>query len=189
MSARFDFIKTPLSGLFVVRRKPILDNRGYFTRFFCAEEFKEVGFDQPVVQMNYTYTKQKGVVRGMHYQEHPSTEVKMVSCLNGEIYDVAVDLRRNSPTFLKWHAEILSAENQTCLYIPKGFAHGFQAIKENCAVFYMHSNEYNPGLAKGVNATDPALSIKWPEPISDRSYNDVSLDPIGASFEGLDIEL
>jgi dTDP-4-dehydrorhamnose 3,5-epimerase len=186
MSERFDFLKTSIPGLSVIRRKPILDSRGCFTRFFCVDEFKEVEFDQAMVQINTTLTKGKGTVRGLHYQKSPNAEIKLVSCVKGEIFDVAVDVRRNSPTFLKWHAEFLSEENQTGLYIPKGFAHGFQAITPDCRVLYMHSERYDPISAAGLNADDPTLAIDWPLPISERSIFDTNIEPIDGSFEGVE---
>ena len=130
--SRFDFIQTPLSDLILVHRKTAEDNRGFLSRLFCTEAFSEVGIKKPIVQINQTLTRKKGAVRGLHFQHPPHAEIKLVSCLKGEILDVAVDIRRTSPTFLQWHGEILSAANRKSLLIPEGYAHGLQTLEENC---------------------------------------------------------
>ncbi len=140
--SRFDILPTPLDGLKVIIRKPIEDPRGFFCRFFCAEEFLEAGFQKSISQINHTFTRGKGAVRGLHFQYPPHAEGKIVSCLRGEVYDVAVDIRKGSPTFLHWHGEILSAANQRSLLIPEGFAHGFQTLTENCELLYLHSERF-----------------------------------------------
>lgn len=188
MSQRFNFIETLLSGVYKVEQKPIEDSRGFFSRFFCAEEFKEIGFTQPIAQMNHTLTKQKGAVRGMHYQHPPFTEAKIVTCLRGEIFDVAIDIRKGSPTFLQWHAEILSNKNQSSLYIPDGFAHGFQTLTENCELLYIHSAFYEQDAEGALNVLDPELDINWPIDIIELSERDRNHPMIGASFEGIDIQ-
>jgi len=188
MTQRFNFTETRLKGLYKIERKPIIDNRGYFSRFFCAEEFKEIGFIQPIAQMNHTITNKKGAVRGMHYQCLPYTEKKIVTCIRGEVIDVAVDIRKASPTFLQWHAEILSEQNQSSLYIPDGFAHGFQALKPNCELLYIHSCIYNPGSEAAINALDPELGIDWPLDIAEISERDKNHPMINESFEGIDIQ-
>ena len=123
---------TPLSGLKVLQRKPISDSRGYLERFFCTEELEALALGKHIAQINCTLTANLGTVRGMHFQRPPHAEIKFVSCLRGEVFDVAVDLRNNSPTFLCWHAEVLSADNHKTLVIPEGFAHGFQTLADNC---------------------------------------------------------
>ena len=142
--SRFDFIPTPLTGLMLVQRKAIEDHRGFLSRFYCAEEFRAAGIDKPVAQINHTLTRQRGAVRGLHFQHPPHAETKVVSCLKGEILDVAVDLRRDSPTFLHWHGEILSAANRKSLLIPEGYAHGFQTLAEDCELIYLHTSPYHP---------------------------------------------
>ena len=117
MSQRFDFIETPLAGLVRVDRKVNIDNRGFFSRFFCAEEFKQIGLEQPIAQMNHTLTRQKGSIRGMHFHYQPHAETKIVACTQGKILDVSVDIRKDSPTLLHWHAEVLSADNKSSLFI------------------------------------------------------------------------
>lgn len=182
---RFDFIATPLSGLLMVQRKVMEDERGFLSRFYCAEEFREAGIDKPVAQMNHTLTRRKGAVRGMHFQYPPYAEIKMVSCLKGEILDMAVDLRRGSPTFLRWHSEVLSAANRKSLLIPEGFAHGFQALTEDCELIYLHTVSYRPDAEGALNVSDPRLNIEWPLPISDLSGRDRSHAFIDENFRGI----
>jgi len=183
--SRFDFLPTPLSGLTVVQRKHIEDNRGFFCRFYCAEEFLEAGLQKPIAQINYTFTRKKGAVRGLHFQYPPHAEAKIVSCLKGEIFDVAVDLRKASPTFLRWHAEILSAANQESLLIPEGFAHGFQTLTEDCEMIYLHSESFHPQAEGGLNVADPRLGIAWPEAITELSDQDHAHPCISSYFEGI----
>jgi len=185
MSGRFDFIATPLKDLFKVERKLIKDHRGFLSRLFCADEFKEIGFNEPIVQMNHTLTRKKGAIRGMHYQNPPNIETKIVTCMQGEIFDVAVDLRKDSPTFLKWYSEILSAENQSSLFIPDGFAHGFQALSEDCLVFYMHSTPFSSDDEGALNAMDPKLAIKWPLQITEISKKDTNHPMLNEAFKGV----
>lgn len=183
--ARFDFIDTPLQGLIGVQRKLIEDSRGFLSRFYCADEFCEAGLNKPVVQMNHTLTRAKGTVRGMHYQNTPYTEAKLVSCLNGEVFDVAVDLRHNSPTFLKWHGVILTEKNRHSLFIPEGFAHGFQALSDDCELIYLHTNTYHPESESALNVNDPKLNIQWPMTITDMSERDKSHPFVEDSFQGI----
>lgn len=183
----FDVIETPLSGLFVLKRKPIVDNRGFFSRFYCAEEFKQVGLTKPIVQMNYTLTKKKGAVRGMHFQDLPHTEIKLVTCVQGEVLDVAVDIRKDSPTFLQWHAENLRAEDHSSFYIPDGFAHGFQTLTEDCQLFYLHTNTYHPEAEGALNAQDPKLNIDWPLKITEMSERDYNHSMLETDFQGIKV--
>lgn len=183
----FEFINTKLAGLKVVERKITQDNRGFFSRFFCAETFSKIGFDESVSQINHTLTKTKGTVRGMHYQNPPHAEIKMVSCLKGEVFDVAIDLRKNSPTFLQWHAEILSVENKRSLLIPKGFAHGFQTLTDDCELIYLHSYHYVKEAEGSLNSLDPRLSISWPLSITELSEKDQAQPMIENDFEGLTV--
>ena len=132
MNSRFDLIATPLAGLCLIQRRPVGDARGYLERLYCADELAAIAPGQPIVQINHTLTVRPGVVRGLHFQRPPHAEIKLVTCLRGAVFDVAVDLRANSPTFLHWHAEILSADNHRSLAIPQGFAHGFQTLTDNC---------------------------------------------------------
>lgn len=183
--SRFDFISTPLTGLMLVQRKVIEDHRGSLSRFYCADEFRETGINKPIAQINHTLTRNKGAVRGLHFQRPPHAETKLVSCLKGEIFDVAVDLRHNSATFLQWHGEILSAENHKSLLIPEGYAHGFQTLVEDCELIYLHTAVYHPEAEGGLNVADPRLNIAWPLPIDDLSERDRTHPFIDPDFPGI----
>lgn len=183
--SRFEFIPTPLSGLLLVQRMEIADHRGFLSRFYCAEEFRAAGFNKPIAQINHTLTRSKGAVRGLHFQHPPYADCKLVSCLHGAVWDVAVDLRRDSPTFLQWHSELLSAENRSSLLIPEGYAHGFQALEDDCELIYLHTAAYHREAEGALNVSDPRLNIAWPLPIGDLSERDRSHPFIGADFQGM----
>ncbi len=182
-----NFIKTHIDGLYVCENTPFTDNRGMFARFFCVKEFEEHGLSLPLAQMNTSITTQKGAIRGMHYQNPPFAEIKVVRCLQGACYDVAIDLRKNSPTFLHYHAEILTPENGKALYIPKGFAHGFQTLEENTQLLYMHSDFYSPAYEAAINYNDPKIKIKWALGITEISEKDKNHPYITEEFKGLEI--
>lgn len=184
---RFNFSNTTLSGVYTVSRIFSKDQRGFFSRFFCAEEFAAVGLVTPIAQINHTLTMKKGTVRGMHFQYPPHAETKIVSCLSGVIFDVAVDIRRNSKTFLKWHGEELSSDNRKSLIIPEGFAHGFQALSDDCELIYLHTARYNQAAEGAINAVDPRLSIEWPLPITEVSERDRTHPHLDIDFKGLDL--
>jgi dTDP-4-dehydrorhamnose 3,5-epimerase len=183
--ARFACTALPLSGLVRVQRQPLLDARGLFERMFCAEELAAAGWTQPIAQINRSITRQRGSVRGLHYQRPPHAEMKLVSCLHGEVWDVAVDLRAGSPTFLQWHAERLSPDNACALLIPPGFAHGFQALSDDAELLYLHSTAYAPGAEAGLNPLDPLLALPWPLPVADMSDRDRSHARLTDLFEGV----
>lgn len=183
--SRFDFIPTLLSGLTLVQRKAIEDHRGFLSRFYCIDEFAEAGIKKPIAQINHTLTRKKGAVRGLHFQHPPHAEIKMVSCLRGEIWDVAVDLRSGSPTFLQWHGEILSAANRKSLLIPEGYAHGFQALTEDCELIYLHMASYRPEAEGALNVADPRLNISWPMLIDDLSERDRNHPFISQKYQGI----
>lgn len=186
MSARFDFILTPLAGLTVIRRKPIEDERGFFERVFCAEELREAAdLEKPIVQINHSLTRRKGAVRGMHFQYPPHAETKIVTCLKGEIFDVAVDIRADSPTFLLWYGEVLSAKNHKSLLIPEGFAHGFQALRDDCELLYLHSGRYVPESEGGLRWDDPRIGIVWRLGAVDLSERDTRFPFLTDSFRGM----
>ena len=166
------FTELPLKGAYVVEPKPFEDQRGMFSRIFCEIEFKEIYHSKKLVQINHSLTNRKGVVRGMHYQNPPMVEIKMVKCLRGSVYDVIIDLRRESDTLLKWHGEILSSKNRCMIYIPDGFAHGFQTLLNDSEVFYLVSHPYAAESEGGVRWDDPAFDIQWPLPISQFSAKD-----------------
>lgn len=183
--SRFDFIPTPLKGLTLVQRKVLEDHRGFLSRFYCADEFGAAGIVKAVAQINHTFTRSKGAVRGLHFQYPPHAETKLVSCLQGEIFDVAVDLRRDSPTFLQWHCAVLSAQNHQSLLIPEGFAHGFQALSEDCELIYLHTAAYQPESEGALNIADPKLGIAWPLTITEISERDRNHKMIEQNFQGI----
>lgn len=185
--SRFKLTSTPLLGLCLVERLCVQDSRGFFSRFFCSDELVEAGFRLPIAQINHTFTARRGAVRGLHFQYPPHAEDKLVSCLRGEVFDVAVDLRRGSSTFLQWHAEILSAKNFRSLLIPQGFAHGFQTLSDDCELVYLHSHKYVPSSEGALNACDPALSIEWPLDIVDMSDRDAQHPFIHSNFTGIKV--
>jgi len=165
------FHQTPLPGAWVVELDLLGDERGWFARSFDAEEFSSRGLNAAVVQCNASFNAHAGTLRGMHYQAAPHGESKLVRCVRGAIFDVAVDLREDSPTFRAWHAVELSAENRLAFYIPDGLAHGFQTLSEDCEVLYLMGHEYVPDAARGVRWDDPALAIEWPPPSGERTIS------------------
>ena len=169
--SRFTRIPTALNNLVVVERQLLGDERGFFSRFFCTEELSDFGIGR-IAQINHTMTQAKGAIRGMHFQRAPHDEAKFVSCFAGAVFDVAVDLRPQSSTYLKWHGEILSAENARSMMIPPGFAHGFQTLTENCELIYLHDKPYAPGAEGGAHALDPKIAIAWPLPVAQMSERD-----------------
>ena len=183
--SRFTFADLPLAGLKRVQRQRLGDNRGFLARLFCAEELAAAGWTQPIAQINHTFTAKQGTVRCMHFQRPPHAEMKLVSCIRGGVWDVAVDLRVGSPTFLHWHAERLSAENGCALLIPEGFAHGFQALTDDVELLYCHSAAYAAQAEGGLNPTDPRLDIRWPMAVTDLSVRDTGHPLITADFEGV----
>lgn len=185
MSARFDILDTPLPGLRVLQRKPLGDSRGYLERLYCSEELQALASGKAVAQINHTLTASRGTVRGMHFQRPPYAEIKFVSCLRGEVFDVAVDLRHNSSTFLRWHAELLSADNHKTLVIPEGFAHGFQTLTDDCEMLYFHTAAYQPAAEGGLNAQDPRLAIRWPLPVAGLSLRDAAHPLLDDGFVGM----
>ena len=183
--SRFEFIPTPLTGLTLVQRKVTEDHRGFLSRFYCANDFSEAGLNTPIAQINHTFTKTKGAVRGLHFQNPPHAEIKLVSCLQGEVFDVAVDLRQDSPTFLQWHGVVLSARNRQSLLIPEGFAHGFQALSQDCELIYLHTAAYHPEAEGALNVADPRLNIAWPLAITEISERDRNHQLIEQDFQGI----
>jgi dTDP-4-dehydrorhamnose 3,5-epimerase len=156
------FTQTKLAGAYLVDAERRIDPRGFFARIWCREEFSAHGLDPNLVQCSISFNEVRGTLRGMHYQQKPHEEVKLVRCTTGEIYDVIVDLRANSPTRYQWTATILSAENRRSLYIPQGFAHGFQTLTDKVEVFYQMSEFYHPDSARGLPWNDPVIGIDWP---------------------------
>lgn len=183
--SRFTVTDLPLAGLKRIERQRLGDSRGFLSRLFCAQELAAAGWHKPIAQINHTFTAQRGTVRGMHYQQPPHAEMKLVTCIQGEVWDVAVDLRAGSPTFLHWHAELLSADNQHAMLIPEGFAHGFQTLGDNAALLYCHTAPHTPAAEAAVNAQDPRLAIQWPIAITELSTRDSNHSLIETQFTGI----
>jgi dTDP-4-dehydrorhamnose 3,5-epimerase len=178
-------VDTPLSGIKVIGRRSIADSRGSFSRLFCHEELAAAGWLRPIVQINHSYTARRGTIRGLHFQRPPKAEMKLVSCIRGEVWDVAVDLRVGSPTFLQWHAELLSAQNGMAMLIPEGVAHGFQTLTDDVELVYCHSAPYASKAEAGLYPMDPGLAIAWPLRASTMSDRDAGLPRIGKTFQGV----
>ncbi len=170
------FTETKLKGAFVIEPEKLADERGFFARTFCRKEFEANGLNPNLVQCNISFNKKSGTVRGMHFQVKPYEEAKLVSCLRGAIYDVIIDLRPNSPTYRQWVAVELSGENFRLLYIPEGFAHGFQTLEDNTVVFYQMSDTYHPESSRGLRWDAPLFGIKWPIKEMVISSRDLSFD-------------
>ena len=185
MSGRFDLRHTPLQGLVLFERLPVGDSRGFLERMFCEEELRPLTGGKRIIQINRTLTALRGTVRGLHFQIPPHAETKFVTCLRGRVFDVAVDLRRGSPTFLRWHAEILDGAGHKTLAIPEGFAHGFQTLTDDCEMLYFHTAAYRPDAEAGLHPADPRLSIDWPLPFSSLSPRDASHPMSDATFTGI----
>lgn len=171
------FSPTALAGACIIDIEPVPDERGFFARSWCREEFARHGLNPDLAQCSISFNKKRGTLRGMHYQAKPHEETKVVRCTRGAIYDVIVDLRPESPTFRKWIAVELSADNRRMLYIPAGLAHGFQSLTDDTEVFYKISTPYRPESVRGVRWNDPAIGIEWPLAVSvisekDRLYPD-----------------
>jgi dTDP-4-dehydrorhamnose 3,5-epimerase len=185
MSPSLTVSDTPIAGVRSVERITRSDARGSLTRLFCARDLEQAGWPEPIAQINHSRTAARGSIRGLHYQLPPGAERKLVSCIRGEIFDVAVDLRRGSPTFLHWHGETLSAANGRALLIPEGCAHGFQALSDDVELIYLHSTFYAPELEAGVSPFDPQLAISWPLPVTAISDRDTGHPPLSSAFEGI----
>lgn len=183
--SRFTVLDTPIADLKIVERQQLGDNRGFLSRLFCAEELAAAGWHKPIAQINQTFTQTQGTIRGMHFQRPPHAEIKLVTCLRGAVWDVAVDLRAGSPSFLQWHAQELSESNRRALLIPEGFAHGFQTLSGACELLYLHSALYAPHAEAGLNPQDPRLGINWPLNIAELSARDAQHPLLDLQFKGL----
>ena len=176
---------TPLNGLYEVQSSAIGDARGRFTRVFCEQEFSPIRHGLHFTQINLSETKGQGTVRGMHYQVRPAAEAKLIRCLRGRVFDVAVDLRAGSPSFLQWHALELTDDNDRAVFIPEGFAHGFQALTDEVQLLYMHTAPWTPNCEAGLRHDDPRLAIAWPRPPTAISDKDRGYPPIDEDFVGV----
>jgi dTDP-4-dehydrorhamnose 3,5-epimerase len=173
------FTETKLKGAYLIDLDKHEDERGFFARAWCMDEFAEHGLNQRFVQCNISFNKKRGTLRGMHYQAAPYEETKLVRCTMGALYDVIIDLRSDSPTFKEWFSVELTAQNHRALYVPEGFAHGFQTVVDNTEVFYQMGEFYHPECTRGVRWDDPAFGIEWfSDPLilsrQDREYADFS---------------
>lgn len=184
---KFKYTKTKFKDLLILERNSFIDTRGSFLRIFNKKKFKRLGFNYEIDSINYSVVKKKGTIKGLHFQTPPHAEAKIVTCLKGSIYDVCVDLRKDSKTFLKCHYEILTQKNKKSLMIPKGFAHGFQTLEHNCELLYLHSNSYRKTSESGINFKDKVLSINWPLKVSIISKRDMCHRKISKNFKGLKI--
>lgn len=187
MGQLIELIPTRLAGVFVSQSKSHSDHRGAFTRLFCEKEMESAIGRRRIVQSNLSRARMQGAVRGMHFQHAPCAEMKIVRCLRGRIWDVAVDLRAGSATFLKWHAEELTPQNARALVLPEGCAHGFQVLEADSEVLYFHTAAYRPEAEGGVLHDDPRVGIQWPLPVQDLSERDRRHPQLTADFTGLEV--
>ncbi len=181
------FKKTKLLGLYSIKLEPIVDRRGFFVRIFCKNDFSPLRKNIIFTKIDHSLTKEKGSIRGMHFQYPPYSETRIVRCIIGAVFDVAIDLRINSKTYLQWHGELLSAKNMKMLYIPEGFAHGFQTLVNDCEMLYFHSGFYNKKNEGGVRYDDPTIGIRWKMPVTNISDRDKNFEFIGDAFKGVEL--
>ncbi len=177
----------PLSGAAEIHSSPHQDHRGWFSRWFCQDELKSLNLKRPLQQINSSFTVKRGAIRGLHFQFAPKMEDKIVRCIQGRIFDVIVDLRHDSPTKGKWHSVTLDAALQNMLYVPRGFAHGFQTLEENCQLLYLHTEFHAPEQEGGFRYDSPYLSIHWPLAVTELSNRDQNLPTLDSSFKGIDL--
>ena len=182
------FNETRIKGLYVAELEPFSDNRGFFVRAYCNKELEEINIEKPIKQINHSLTSTVGSIRGMHYQNYPYSEIKMVRCISGEVFDVAIDLRKGSDTFLQWHGEYLSVENSKMMIIPEGFAHGFQVIKPNSEMLYFHTENYAKNSESGILYSDKKIGVKWPIKAVDISDRDLKHETISKEFRGVNVK-
>lgn len=182
------FIESKIPGAVRVEVTPFRDDRGRFARTWCAEEFGAQGLNRSFVQANLVYTHRAGTIRGFHYQIAPHREAKYIRCLRGAIYDVLLDLRPDSPTYLQWHAETLTAEEQNALYVPEGCAHGYQALTDDAEVFYQVSTPHTPEAERGIRYDDPRFDVEWPRPVTVLSEKDRAWMPFDPALYEADLQ-
>jgi len=178
---------TKIEGVKIIDLFNYQDDRGKFNKVFSMAMAQSLDIDFNVVQINTSLNFSSGQIRGMHYQDNPSAEEKLIMCTSGKVFDVAVDLRADSPTFLHWHGEILSSTDSKMIHIPKGCAHGFQALEDNTHLLYLHSNEYDSNAESGIMYNDPFLNIQWPLKAKNISQRDVGFKKLSPSFIGIKI--
>ena len=178
--------RLPLEGAAEVRSEARQDARGWFGRWFCQEELAPLNGGRPIQQVNSSFTAARGAVRGLHFQSPPRAEDKLVRCLSGRVFDVMVDLRRASATFGRWQGVVLGAAQMNAVYIPRGFAHGFQTLTADCQMLYLHTEFYAPEHQGGVRWDSPSLAVRWPLALSELSERDAALPLFDDGFQGLD---
>lgn len=180
------FNPTPLSGAFTIELDKREDDRGFFARLFCEQEFIAAGIPTKIAQINNALSSQAGTLRGMHYQLEPSAEIKVVRCIRGSVYDVIVDLRPDSPTFKQWFGTELSSENRRMMYAPRGFAHGLMTLTDDAEMFYLASAPYDPQRERGLRYNDPQFAIVWPRSVTEISEKDRTWPNFDPDFHGIE---
>lgn len=180
-------LSIPIAGLNVVETAPFVDDRGAFARFYCEKELASLIDLRRIVQINHSRTATVGAVRGLHFQCPPHAEMKLVRCLKGRVWDVAVDLRKGSETYLHWHAEELTPANGKMMVIPEGFAHGFQVLEPDSELLYLHTSLYTPEAEGALRYNDPSIGISWPLPVTDISARDLKHPLINQDFVGISL--
>lgn len=180
-----NLVDTSIAGAWIIESTAFQDNRGAFSRLFCSRELQEIVGPRSIVQINHSMTHSVGAVRGLHFQNPPHAEMKIVRCLKGRVFDVAVDLRHGSPSFLKWTAVELTPENHLALVIPEGCAHGFQVLEEDSELLYLHTAFYTPNVEGAVRFDDPRIGVNWPLAPTDLSTRDLSHPLLKENFKGI----
>jgi len=179
------FKETSLEGAYTIELNPFSDERGMFMRTYCRNEFKSMGSDKEFVQFNHSITNKAGTIRGMHYQLPPFSEIKLIRCVRGSAFDVIIDIRKDSPTFLHYFAVEINDQNMLSVFIPEGFAHGFQTLQDDTHLIYHHTAFYTPGSEAGIRYNDPLVNIKWPLPVSVITDKDQNHTLLTNSFKGI----
>ena len=179
--------ETKLKGCYLIDLYKNEDQRGFFNRIFCQKILSPLLRGKSIRQINHSFSRKEGLVRGLHFQKPPHAEIKIVNCIKGKVWDVAVDLRKGSPTFLHYHSVTLSEGNFQCFFIPEGFAHGFQTLAPNCEMLYFNTEDYNVGAEGVINSNDPRISIKWPKIITEKSERDSKSPMLDKNFLGIEI--
>ena len=183
--SKFLATDAPIRGVKVIQQCPIVDRRGSLTRLFCSEELSNIGWTQPVVQINHTFTAKRGTVRGVHYQLPPHQEMKLICCLKGAVLDIAVDVRAGSPTLLEWYGAELSEDNKQAVLIPEGVAHGIQTLTDDVEMLYLHSAKFSVSSEAGINPLDPSIGIEWHSAVTAISDRDATHEFLDRTFSGI----
>lgn len=179
------FHPLPLTGAYWIELTPVEDNRGAFTRLMCRNELRAIGHTREFVQVNHSRSAARGTIRGLHFQVPPMAEAKLVTCLKGRVFDVVVDIRKDSPTFLAWHGEELSRSNARMIYLPAGFAHGFQTLEDDVELLYFHTEFYSPEHERCLRFDDPRIGVQWPLAASELSVRDAATKDLLGEFKGI----